>query len=149
VDSSAHDASLRKNSDTTTVENEPKPWPMEHETFVDTALVQQFLCLEIASGAAAKHKPEIIKRGKSQLLLPGSLRERGEFCILEVSLEEQKKKTNGAKGMSDGNKNDDKQSDDESLSRAAAKQRPSSTFAWKVTKVDFHKLNRFRERIRI
>jgi hypothetical protein len=64
-------------------------------------------------------------------------------------LEEQKKKTNGAKGMSDGNKNDDKQSDDESLSRAAAKQRPSSTFAWKVTKVDFHKLNRFRERIRI
>lgn len=62
------------------------PWPTDHGTFLQSATVQQLLCLEIASGSTQR-KPELIADAKKQILLPGSLRERGEFCILVMGLE--------------------------------------------------------------
>lgn len=104
------------------LEKEDKPWPIEHATFLDSAAAQQLLCLEIASGSASRHRAELIRDGKKQVLLPGSLRERGEFCIIEVALEEV---------------------GDNAMEENAGHLRSSDRrFAWNVHKVDFHQLQR-------
>jgi hypothetical protein len=99
------------------------PWPpVAHETFVESTATQQQLCLEIASGSAAKHSPRVIHSGTTTILLPGSLRERGEFCLVDMALMERDASAGSATGR-----------------KASAKK-----FAWKVKNVDVHRLDRFR-----
>ncbi|GKY91122.1 hypothetical protein MPSEU_000085000 [Mayamaea pseudoterrestris] len=116
-----------------------------HASFLDCAdLAPNPLCLEIASGSAAEHAPELIRKGDNQVLRPGSLRERGEFCILEVALLE-----NGPETLNGSTKEHHEDivcpsSKRPSSSKTTKHQR---TFAWKVQKVDFHRLGRARDRI--
>jgi hypothetical protein len=69
-------------------EEEGNPWPKEHEAFRASSLAQQRMCLEIASGCPVR-RPEVRTTGPNQtVLIPGSLRERGEFSVVQVSLRE-------------------------------------------------------------
>lgn len=105
------------------------PWPIDHDSFLESVIAQQHLCLEIASGSASRHAPEWISNGtalsatgtrtrrntsEGPVLLPGSLRERGEFCILQLSLVEK-----------------------------APGSMSSRRFAWEVQLVAFHRINIF------
>lgn len=64
------------------------PWPMQdHDAFMNSLLANQLLCLEIASGSSAKRPPEWRKHPSgTSVLLPGSLRERGEFCLVDLAV---------------------------------------------------------------
>jgi hypothetical protein len=129
-----------------------RPWPSEeHATFLNSTLVQQQLCLEIAAGSAMRNRPELIEQGSTQVLLPGSLREHGEFCVLEVALQEKdgdlSASTPSLPPASSSvealkvQRDSDLAASDPSI--------PSSrhSFAWKVQKVDFHRVARFRDRV--
>lgn len=94
------------------------PGPVDHIDFLLDPNTCRNLCLEIASGSATtlpakwisgKLQQDRKSRMRGPLLLPGSLRERGEFSILNLSLVEQNEK---------------------SLERRR--------FAWEVQSVDFH-----------
>jgi hypothetical protein len=64
------------------------PWPSEHEAFCALPLVQEHVVLEIASGLNSSGmtvKPMELPKGKVRVILPGSLRERGEFCLVVVA----------------------------------------------------------------
>jgi hypothetical protein len=104
----------------------PRPWPTQPQaSFISSDSAQKpLLCLEIASGSAANHMPELMEQGGSQVLLPGSLREFGEFSIVELALSPSKHAA--------------------SANSKTSKQR---TFAWKVQKVDFHRLGCVRGRM--
>lgn len=82
------------------------PWPPEHEGFRRCALAQERLCLEIASGNPGLEPRVFAAWGErcngsgsdanredsnvsTTVLLPGSLRLRGEFSVVQVSLQEQ------------------------------------------------------------
>jgi hypothetical protein len=122
-----------------------RPWDVEqHASFAQSPLSEKLLCLEIASGSAASHKPELIEEGACQVLLPGSLRERGEFCILEVVLLEDEKKENCSSSRSVKLLKEIRRPESSPTSSTNNTKR---TFAWKVQKVDFHRMGRFRERI--
>jgi hypothetical protein len=63
------------------------PFPIQdHDLFIHSLLAQRMLCLEIASGSATVRPARLVKKGRVHLLLPGSLRKRGEFSIVDVSL---------------------------------------------------------------
>ena len=95
------------------------PWPMQdHDAFLNSFLTKQLLCLEIASGSSAKRPAELRKHPSgSSVLLPGSLRERGEFCLVDLAIVPSK--TDG-KEERQGN---------------------SANFVWKVTNIDFHTIH--------
>ena len=64
------------------------PWPTEHEAFCALPIIQEHVVLEIASGrnsSGATIKPMELPKGKIRVVLPGSLRERGEFCLVDVA----------------------------------------------------------------
>lgn len=64
------------------------PWPTEHEAFCALPLVQEHVLLEIAAGRNAVGstvKPMEVPKGRVRVVLPGSLRERGEFCLVDVA----------------------------------------------------------------
>jgi hypothetical protein len=120
-----------------------------HEDFIRSEATQQHLCFEIASGSAAHIAPKWIMsrtddcatgqfdetfhsapraddsngnfhaRSLGPVLLPGSLRERGEFSIVQLSLVEQK---------------------------PPGRHLLPRRFAWKVQNVDFHHINNFGQR---
>ena len=95
------------------------PWPMQdHGAFLNSFITKQLLCLEIASGSSAKRPPELRKHPSgNSVLLPGSLRERGEFCLVDLAI---------VPSNPEGKK--DSQGD-------------STKFVWKVTNVDFHSIH--------
>jgi hypothetical protein len=100
------------------------PWPRDHDAFLESTLAQHHLCLEIASGSAADHVPALIRKGNGNkkvgpVLLPGSLRQRGEFCIVQLSLVEQ------------------------AAGEAEQRRAEPLRFAWEVANVDFHRVNDF------
>lgn len=103
-------------------------------------MVQNFMCLEIASGSASSCMPELIKQGNSQLLLPGSLRERGEFCILEMALEEELL-------TKQQRLREHEFSSAPSKPGTTSRSNQTRSFTWKLQKVDFHQLGRARDRI--
>lgn len=97
------------------------PWPMQdHDAFLNSLLANNLLCLEIASGSSAKRPPEWRKHpGGTSVLLPGSLRERGEFCLVDLAIVP-------------ANLDDSQESVDA----------PASTkFVWKVTDIFFHNID--------
>lgn len=129
------DGSFRTAAKTTNL-----PWPDDHNEFLRSVIAQQSLCIEIASGYAADHEPTWIDssrtirtaRGRLRskkkarhplrecdgpVLLPGSLRERGEFCILEIALVDQKTKQKQSSTL-----------------------KPERRFAWEVQDVKFHRM---------
>jgi hypothetical protein len=132
----------------TTTESE-MPWPAAHETLLQDNATQQHLCLEIASGSATQHKPQVIETAASAsssfspdsssssnsggcgttVLLPGSLRERGEFCLVDMAL------MDAATGKSAGST---------PATAASLKAPAASKLTWRVKNVDFHRLDRFR-----
>jgi hypothetical protein len=64
------------------------PWPSEHEAFCAHPLIQDQVVLEIAAGFNSKGVaayPMELPKGKMKVVLPGSLRERGEFCLVDVA----------------------------------------------------------------
>lgn len=101
-----------------------RPWPPEHSKFVDSPLAQEHLALEIASGGGTSQRPKDIQKGNVRIVIPGSLRERGEFCLVDMSLMEQVV----MKSMA-------------AASTASPKQK-KSTFAWSVRNVEFHNMER-------
>lgn len=113
---------------TTTGAGPSMPWPNNNDnphepSFWETN--RQRLCLEIASGYAAQHAPTWMR--DRQVLLPGSLRERGEFSIVRVSLVPVAT-------------NDDVAS---SSKQQPQPQHPQHRFHWEVQTIDFHVLNSF------
>jgi hypothetical protein len=83
---------------------------LSHNKFLMSSIVQQHLCFEISTGLPmSTHTPEWIPRSSAKhmasqglnedddtrsklvgpVLFPGSLRENGDFCILQLSLVEQ------------------------------------------------------------
>jgi hypothetical protein len=115
------------------------PWPATHETFVESSNSQHQLCLEIASGSAAKHSPKVIKSGNTTILMPGSLRERGEFCLVDMALMERDPSTASASDAAAAEPASKGSAGSASGRKASPKQ-----FAWKVSNVDVHRLGRFR-----
>ncbi|CAB9498371.1 expressed unknown protein [Seminavis robusta] len=103
----------------------PKPWPPDHSNFVGSSLVQEHLALEIASGGGVSQRPKEVQKGNVRIVIPGSLRERGEFCLVDMSLVEQAVKKNMTTAAS---------------SPPAKKIKP--TFAWRVGSVEFHNMER-------
>uniref|UniRef100_A0A7S3P6W0 Uncharacterized protein n=1 Tax=Amphora coffeiformis TaxID=265554 RepID=A0A7S3P6W0_9STRA len=103
-------------------ESRDLPWPMQdHDTFLNSLVANNLLCLEIASGSSAKRPPEWRKhRGGTSVLLPGSLRERGEFCLVDLAIVP-------------ANLEDSQESLDAGNS--------STKFAWKVTDILFHSID--------
>jgi hypothetical protein len=120
------------------------PWPDEHDKFLQSTEAREHLCLEIASGYAADYEPTWIDVNKNMkgprgvvsskkqrrhplkgcrgpVLLPGSLRERGEFCILELALIDQKQKT-------------------KAVVQSSAASKHERRFAWEVQAVKFHRM---------
>ena len=89
------------------------PWPIDHNQFLMEDTTSRHLCFEIASGCAVSHPAAWINKNeetvgnvgsrscpgvrsrycsRGPVLLPGSLRERGEFSIVKVALVEQSTK---------------------------------------------------------
>lgn len=66
-----------------------RPWPPEHSKFLDSPMIQEHLALEIASGGGTSQRPKDIQKGNVRIVIPGSLRERGEFCLVDMSLIDQ------------------------------------------------------------
>lgn len=97
------------------------PWPVQdHDTFLNSILVRELLCLEIASGSSAKRPPELRKHPSgTNVLLPGSLRERGEFSLVDLTVVPAK---HGGSVRSPSGSDDVNQ------------------FVWKVTNVVFHNI---------
>ena len=102
------------------------PWPIQdHEVFMKSFLATQLLCLEIASGSSAKSPPEWRKHPSgTSVLLPGSLRERGEFCLVDLAVVPA---TVEGKAVS-------------TPATSKGKDEPTK-FVWKVTNVDFHNID--------
>jgi hypothetical protein len=65
------------------------PWPSQHEAFCALPVVQEHVVLEIAAGRNSRGRlvppMEVPKGPLMRVVLPGSLRERGEFCIVDIS----------------------------------------------------------------
>jgi hypothetical protein len=65
------------------------PWPKEHEAFCAHPTVQEHVVLEIAAGFDTNGRtvspPMDVPKGRVRVVLPGSLRERGEFCLIDVA----------------------------------------------------------------
>lgn len=65
------------------------PWPDQHEAFCALPVVQDHVVLEIAAGRNSRGRcvpPMVLPKGRDmKVILPGSLRERGEFCLVDVS----------------------------------------------------------------
>jgi hypothetical protein len=116
------------------------PWPATHETFVESSSSQHQLCLEIASGSAAKHSPKVINSGNTTILMPGSLRERGEFCLVDMALMERDTETASDSDTTPPPGTASKGSAGSASGRKASPKK----FAWKVSNVDVHRLGRFR-----
>lgn len=146
---SASSESSQRKKTVGTIEADNLPWPDGHRDFLKSVSARQNLCLEIACGYAVEHEATWIdvhrnirnargllstrKMSKHPLkdchvptLLPGSLRERGEFCILELALIDQQR-----------------------YEKSAPKQHQHSTgvakadhrrFAWEVQNVKFHRM---------
>lgn len=103
-----------------------RPWPPEHSKFMDSSLVQEHLALEIASGGGTSQRPKDIQKGNVRIVIPGSLRERGEFCLVDMSLVEQAViKSMAAVTAS---------------TPTAPKKKKS--YAWSVRNVEFHNMER-------
>ena len=101
------------------------PWPSEHSNFVESRIAQEQLALEIASGGGASQRPKEMQKGNVRIIIPGSLRERGEFCLVDMSLMEQAVKKNMG-----------------TAATAAASTKKKSSFAWRVRRVEFHTMER-------
>lgn len=117
-------------------------WPATHDTFLESSSSQHQLCLEIASGSAAKHSPKVIKSGGTTILLPGSLRERGEFCLVDMALME--RETTSTDSASDTSAATTASKGSGAGSASGQKASSKKKFAWKVSNVDIHRLGRFR-----
>ena len=117
--------------------SKPLPWPMRQSTDTTQASAtarraefleqsREELCLEIASGSARFHAAQWIKSSKRRpdVLLPGSLRERGEFCVVHVGL------VPADSGSS-------------STSRRKLAATEAGQFTWRVLNVDFHRLDEY------
>jgi hypothetical protein len=113
------------------------PWPATHDAFLESSYSQHQLCLEIASGSAAKHSPKVIESGGTTILLPGSLRERGEFCLVDMALMERDTSSASASDTSTSSKGS-------AGSASGGGKASPKKFAWKVSNVDIHRLGRFR-----
>ena len=65
------------------------PWPTEHEAFCALPTVQEHVLLEIAAGRNSKGEtvsPMQVPKGQNmKVILPGSLRERGDYCLVDVA----------------------------------------------------------------
>ena len=95
VDSSSNSSSSTSTSTTTLTAREERtaavdqpfrrPWPDEHDTFCREH--GSSVSLEIASGSSQFHPARMIEKEGMAILLPGSLRERGEFCLLDLKLD--------------------------------------------------------------
>lgn len=101
------------------------PWPIQdHDSFLKSPMATKQLCLEIASGSSAKRPREWRKHPNGMsVLLPGSLRERGEFCFVDIALVEV--------AITDAT------NDEDSLEGGHD---GTPKFCWKVTNVDWHTL---------
>lgn len=109
------------------------PWPTKHDSETSSSVDREefyesnnnLMCLEIASGSSHSNPAQWIQSPfiksrpdlKANVLLPGSLRERGEFSLVHLGLVE-------TCNESDANK---------------------KCFEWKVLNIDMHRLGEFHD----
>ena len=71
------------------VESFDPPWPLDHEAFCALPIVQEHVLLEIAAGRNSKgetvSKMQVPKGPNMNVILPGSLRERGDYCLVDIA----------------------------------------------------------------
>jgi hypothetical protein len=107
------------------------PWPSEHEAFCAQPLIQDQVVLEIAAGFNSKGataQPMELPKGKMKVVLPGSLRERGEFCLVDVAF--MKDPSSAALKTPRS-------------SRSVSPPKSSGDYRWMVRQTRFHCLNDF------
>eukprot|EP00980_Cylindrotheca_fusiformis_P002642 scaffold620_cov103-Cylindrotheca_fusiformis.AAC.2 len=65
------------------------PLPPDHEAFCALPIVQEHVALEIAAGLNGRGEipsPSIEAKGRNmKLLFPGSLKDRGEYCLVDIA----------------------------------------------------------------
>jgi hypothetical protein len=67
------------------------PWPKEaHEAFCALPHVQDHVLLEIAAGRdsrgqAPRRRQTLVQKGQVQVVVPGSLRAKGQYCVVDVA----------------------------------------------------------------
>ena len=122
----------KRNRDDTV--SRPLPWPMQTERnqtatadraeFLEQSREQ--LCLEIAGGSAGYHSAQWIKSSKrrSDVLLPGSLRQRGEFSLVYIGLVPAAESSSTSRRKLGGSDT-------------------GNQYTWQVLNVDFHRLNHY------
>jgi len=71
-------------STSASTKNKSPPWPPEHSDFLKDPLVQEHLILQIAAGDSLEAS-HTTKSGVC-MLVPGSLRHRGDYALVQVSL---------------------------------------------------------------
>lgn len=110
------------------------PWPNGHTKFLNSSNARRNLCFEIATGFSSKNRrPEWIPYSNSEaltdddggtaingggVLLPGSLREHGDFCIVQLSLVQRQHSSNCSINA-------------------------NYPYGWEVQNVEFHTVNKF------
>ncbi len=114
------------------------PWPNEHEAFCALPLIQEQIVLEIAAGFnshGATVSPMEVSKGRMKVILPGSLRERGEFCVVDVAF--MKEPSTAAKVSTSKSA--------PGLSSSLPQKPPPSAgkYRWMVRQTRFHCLNDF------
>ena len=67
-------------------------WPKDHLAFLDSSKTQTQVMLNVAS-APPSCAPSELQRGNVRLVVPGSLREHGDFAIIDVALHKDTAKT--------------------------------------------------------
>jgi hypothetical protein len=111
------------------------PWPSEHEAFCALPLIQEHVVLEIAAGLNSKGltaRPMEIPKGKMKVILPGSLKERGEFCLVDVAFMEDTSTTVPTARPAQGG-----------LAKSLPKNSLPCKYRWMVRQTHFHCLNDF------
>lgn len=145
------------------------PWPPEHEAFCALPVIQEHVLLEIAAGRDSQGRipgggggsgsggsgggrqgqqrsqsMELKKGQNMRVILPGSLRERGEFCVVELAF------TNN--DNTDGATTSTATSTSAAMSGATTgglspRRRllpPTGDYRWRVRRTRFHCLNDYK-----
>lgn len=71
--------------ETATENDESFDWPKDHLAFLDSPRAQMQVVLDVASGLSSC-PPLDVQRGKVRLVAPGSLREHGDFALIDLAL---------------------------------------------------------------
>ena len=97
-------------------------WPKDHLQFLDSVQAQRQVVLNVAA-TPPSCPPFEQERGKIRMVAPGSLRQYGDFCLIDVGLHL------------------DETDKDENNTVDQRRRRRRQTFTWRVDRVQFRNMN--------